>query len=178
MNVCVTFAIFLVLSGTVSCKWCTRLKAEVHVQTLTEFSECKQAYHAACGWFTSSVCTYYEMVPCAKERNHTVQQYKIVSECCPGYTLDPINNITCILMPSIHADGRSDQSVQYYVSDNDLFLGLSPGAYAGIICSFLFAICVAVLITLHVLKRKRISLKAKENKMAEVEISEKMISTA
>ncbi|BFZ04555.1 hypothetical protein BsWGS_07593 [Bradybaena similaris] len=136
--------------------------------------ECKQKYHARCSWFSSSQCTYYEKVPCHKERNHTVVQYKIVSECCHGYQLDPINNITCISMPGSHED-----NIRYYKSDDGLFLGLSSGAYAGIVCSFAFVSCVVILVALRIHKRKRQQvLKVKSIIVAETEMSEKMIQSS
>uniref|UniRef100_A0A0B7A958 EMI domain-containing protein n=1 Tax=Arion vulgaris TaxID=1028688 RepID=A0A0B7A958_9EUPU len=171
------FLVILLASSYVSCKWCSRLKAEKTVKTIFESAQCKQSYHTSCGWFTRAQCTFYEMVPCTKERNHTELQYKIVNECCPGYILDPINNITCIYVPGL-VKAHDGSSVQYYVPEDGLIFGLSHGAYAGIICSLLFAGCVIVLIILHVLKRRRTNLRAKESNGLEIGVSEKMISQA
>ncbi|KAK7487910.1 hypothetical protein BaRGS_00020811 [Batillaria attramentaria] len=133
-----------------------------------------------------------EKVMCIKESNRTVTIYRIVEECCPGYTKDKDGG--CVRVsgvdikvgtsknPAVPAvtvepmDPSHVETVTYdngsaeggsaseggsggYNSDDDddgkFFLGLSHGAYAGIVCGILFVACVALLTALHYRKRKQ-----------------------
>ncbi|BFZ18302.1 hypothetical protein BsWGS_21341 [Bradybaena similaris] len=162
----------LLIFSCVNCKWCTRTTSEKHIFTTTEPSQCLQSYEHRCNWFTEKKCTYYELVECFKEKNHTVVMYKIVEECCPGYQLDPARNDTCI----VKLVRRQNYTRQYYKSeDDDLLFGLSQGAYAGIICAFLFVCCVIVLIIVRMLKRSLRNSAVKQNAGMEQEMVEKMI---
>ncbi|CAG5116940.1 unnamed protein product, partial [Candidula unifasciata] len=70
---------------------------------------------------------------------------------------------------------RQNYTVQYYKSQNDLLFGLSQGAYAGIICAFLFICCVIILITVRAVKRNLRNSAAKSDTGMEQEMVEKMI---
>ncbi|KAH9515174.1 hypothetical protein Btru_019433 [Bulinus truncatus] len=168
-------------------RWCTRLVRKHHVETDFVMAQCKRSYTARCGWFSSQMCTYYELHECPIQHNRTVEKYQIVEECCPGYILDPINNITCIkeneglmeevtTIESIIETELSNHSAvgSLHYGSSDTIFGLSHGAYAGIVCTLLFFICVIILVVWHVHKRKRIA-KFKESKL-EICVTEKMIT--
>ncbi|XP_055862185.1 uncharacterized protein LOC106071020 isoform X1 [Biomphalaria glabrata] len=185
-------------------RMCTRLVKRQHVQTELVMTQCTQSYKARCGWFSSLMCTYYELVECPVEHNRTIAEYIVVEECCPGFVLDPINNVTCIrenndqqeevttIQSEIErnvsevttdcssletkiSDSDNSKSVgglHYDLEDNTIF-GLSHGAYAGIVCTLLFFMCVIILTAWHIFKRKR-NARLKDFKM-EMCVTEKMM---
>lgn len=158
----------VILVNVSSAMWCTRLRRVTHVESYVVLTQCTKAYKAKCGWFTSNECTYYELVECPVEKNKTLEKYMIVEECCPGYELDPINNITCI---KTHSEG-----VHYYDAAKDnTFLELSHGVYAGIFCTTIFVLCVSILIVIHILKRKRNAKLKSDVVKLEMDVNEKMI---
>ncbi|XP_012934562.1 uncharacterized protein LOC101847799 [Aplysia californica] len=163
----------------VSSRWCTRLKSETSVKTFVESAMCNESYEVDCGWFASTKCVQYDSVPCLVKKNRTIIRYKIIEECCKGYELDPINNITCIW---IHGEmariSGSEGRIHYYEDDDSLLWGLSHGAYAGIICSFVFIICVAILIGLHMRKRHLRARAKVEEPQKMQEMSEKLMPAA
>ncbi|XP_005108483.2 uncharacterized protein LOC101855676 [Aplysia californica] len=170
---------------------------------------CNESYEVDCGWFASTKCVQYDSVPCLVKKNRTIIRYKIIEECCKGYELDPINNITCIWIHAasvqdrqqkkVHAEvpttttmvedipsnnqsnssiGGSEGRIHYYEDDDSLLWGLSHGAYAGIICSFVFIICVAILIGLHMRKRHLRARAKVEEPQKMQEMSEKLMPAA
>merc|ERR1719483_656824 len=73
------------------------MEAQTVVKTFVEESVCNKSYSEPCGMFTSSYCTYYEIVPCLLEKNKTITKYVIVDSCCSGFKWDPATgNTTCI----------------------------------------------------------------------------------
>uniref|UniRef100_A0A2C9LH55 EMI domain-containing protein n=1 Tax=Biomphalaria glabrata TaxID=6526 RepID=A0A2C9LH55_BIOGL len=104
------------------------------------------------------------LVECPVEHNRTIAEYIVVEECCPGFVLDPINNVTCIR--------ENIGGLHYDLEDNTIF-GLSHGAYAGIVCTLLFFMCVIILTAWHIFKRKR-NARLKDFKM-EMCVTEKMM---
>ncbi|KAK6192221.1 hypothetical protein SNE40_003730 [Patella caerulea] len=139
----VILLIFCLGSSPVNGKYCTSLKSRQKVETKTTQEICTQAYQAACGWFSSEMCTYYERFQCEKKFNETKTYYTIVRECCPGYTLMP--NKTCMrsALPSTGADEDDDE------------VDISHGVFAGIGCGAVFIICVTILIVVHIKKNEK-----------------------
>ncbi|CAL1543029.1 unnamed protein product [Lymnaea stagnalis] len=205
-----TLLLFIISTTLSRAMWCTRLKRVTHVESYVVLAQCSHAYKAKCGWFTSKECTYYELVECPVEQNRTVEKYMIIEECCQGYELDPINNITCIkkhdnisaevtTVDSVIESGLSfrgheeittvdsviesgllfkghAEGVHYYDAASDsTLLELSHGAYAGIICTAIFVLCVSVLIIIHILKRNRNTKLKQDVVKVEMDVTEKMI---
>ncbi|XP_046353816.2 uncharacterized protein LOC124133435 isoform X2 [Haliotis rufescens] len=166
---------FLLFATQTQAKFCTSLK--VLKKDVNQYGQtlCTESYQSRCGWFTFKMCTFYEKIPCTKERNDTKVKFKIVTECCKGYKYDD-NNITCIRNET--EDGTAGVTIntnndQMNVSqaeelttkgdpeaartiqdpDDDDGINISHGAFAAIACACLFIICVTVVIVIHVRKK-------------------------
>ncbi|XP_046353820.2 uncharacterized protein LOC124133435 isoform X6 [Haliotis rufescens] len=135
---------FLLFATQTQAKFCTSLK--VLKKDVNQYGQtlCTESYQSRCGWFTFKMCTFYEKIPCTKERNDTKVKFKIVTECCKGYKYDD-NNITCI------RDPEAARTIQD--PDDDDGINISHGAFAAIACACLFIICVTVVIVIHVRKK-------------------------
>ncbi|XP_070206458.1 uncharacterized protein [Littorina saxatilis] len=170
----VVATLVLISACTVESRICTRMTLEQVVKSQPYMDQCIGTYEARCGWFSVKMCTFNESVPCVKEMNRTVTIYRVVEDCCPGYHRN--NDGKCIsdaetakksqaaektsqggLDPSDTVDegfkparSRSDDEDD----DDGLFLGASPGVYAGIICGILFVACIALLVAVHYRKRR------------------------
>ncbi|XP_025089131.1 uncharacterized protein LOC112561109 isoform X2 [Pomacea canaliculata] len=143
----VTACLFLLVNVSQS-RICTRMTAEKHFKVEKIKTTCVQTFEAKCGWFSLSTCTYNETVDCIKEENRTTTIYRIAEDCCPGYSRSLEGK--CIRDSRAHSsldDGRRD--------DGKIYLGLSHGAYAGIVCGVLFVACITLLTVMHYHKRKK-----------------------
>ncbi|XP_067681077.1 uncharacterized protein [Haliotis asinina] len=147
---------FLLFVTQTESKFCTSLK--IMKPEVNQYGQklCTESYQSRCGWFTFKMCTYYEKIPCTKERNDTKVKFKVVTECCKGYMYDE-NNITCIRDP---ATAKTIQDPD----DDDDGINISHGAFAAIASACLFIICVTVVIVIHVRKKQLKEEKAKEAK--------------
>ncbi|XP_071093788.1 uncharacterized protein [Haliotis cracherodii] len=156
----------LLFATQTQAKFCTSLK--VLKKDVNQYGQtlCTESYQSRCGWFTFKMCTFYEKIPCTKERNDTKVKFKIVTECCKGYKYDD-NNITCIRDPEA---ARTIQDPD----DDDNGINISHGAFAAIACACLFIICVTVVIVIHVRKKQLKEEKEKEAAKSPLEL-EKMV---
>ncbi|XP_076435012.1 uncharacterized protein LOC143274910 isoform X3 [Babylonia areolata] len=129
---------------------CTRVRSEQGVKVVSYPGECHQSFEANCGWFSFQKCVFNETVPCLKTRNITGTIYRIVEDCCPGYHKNRDGRCVEDWDPDSGqvSDGGDEDD------DDTFFLGISHGAYAGIICGILFIACVALLTAVHYRKRK------------------------
>ncbi|XP_046546578.1 uncharacterized protein LOC124256646 [Haliotis rubra] len=194
---------FLLFATQTEAKFCTSLK--IMKPDVNQYGQklCTESYQSRCGWFTFKMCTYYEKIPCTKERNDTKAKFKIVTECCKGYMYDA-NNITCIRNET--EDGSAGVTVntnndQINVTeadelttkadevttkgdpasakniqdpDDDDGINISHGAFAAIASACLFIICVTVVIVIHVRKKQLKEEKAREEAKSPLEL-EKMV---
>ncbi|XP_070206459.1 uncharacterized protein [Littorina saxatilis] len=145
----VVATLVLISACTVESRICTRMTLEQVVKSQPYMDQCIGTYEARCGWFSVKMCTFNESVPCVKEMNRTVTIYRVVEDCCPGYHRN--NDGKCIMDEGFKpARSRSDDEDD----DDGLFLGASPGVYAGIICGILFVACIALLVAVHYRKRR------------------------
>ncbi|XP_076435010.1 uncharacterized protein LOC143274910 isoform X2 [Babylonia areolata] len=163
---------------------CTRVRSEQGVKVVSYPGECHQSFEANCGWFSFQKCVFNETVPCLKTRNITGTIYRIVEDCCPGYhknrdgrcvgqaggtvdwqgeryeedVADREGRVTSLSHDTGPEDWDPDSGQVSDGGDEDdddtFFLGISHGAYAGIICGILFIACVALLTAVHYRKRK------------------------
>ncbi|XP_067681061.1 uncharacterized protein [Haliotis asinina] len=171
---------FLLFVTQTESKFCTSLK--IMKPEVNQYGQklCTESYQSRCGWFTFKMCTYYEKIPCTKERNDTKVKFKVVTECCKGYMYDE-NNITCIRnetedgsagvtvitindqMNVTKGDPATAKTIQDPDDDDD-GINISHGAFAAIASACLFIICVTVVIVIHVRKKQLKEEKAKEAK--------------
>ncbi|XP_046353818.2 uncharacterized protein LOC124133435 isoform X4 [Haliotis rufescens] len=142
---------FLLFATQTQAKFCTSLK--VLKKDVNQYGQtlCTESYQSRCGWFTFKMCTFYEKIPCTKERNDTKVKFKIVTECCKGYKYDD-NNITCI-PEELTTKGDPEAARTIQDPDDDDGINISHGAFAAIACACLFIICVTVVIVIHVRKK-------------------------
>ncbi|PVD31410.1 hypothetical protein C0Q70_06822 [Pomacea canaliculata] len=160
------------------------MTAEKHFKVEKIKTTCVQTFEAKCGWFSLSTCTYNETVDCIKEENRTTTIYRIAEDCCPGYSrslegkcipesdIEQKDRITTenvneqesaehtTLQNDIHGfttgDSRAHSSLDDgRRDDGKIYLGLSHGAYAGIVCGVLFVACITLLTVMHYHKRKK-----------------------
>ncbi|KAK3783867.1 hypothetical protein RRG08_001899 [Elysia crispata] len=273
-----TITVIMLCATPVQSRWCTRLVTYTTTKPYVKQSMCNQSYEESCSFFSFQMCTRYELVPCMKEENKTVTMYKIFESCCPGYRLNPLNNLTCeeietdngkearekvtttqypnarVAQPSpsqvktktdlatahetktdlsmaretavsdqdpgprsaarpvdsgkdrktfvipdhgmrppaqgtqtsANKDGENksagyenfDGRVEFYQTESDgKLFGMTKGAYAGIVCSVVFLLCVVVLVSIRLYKRQRKNrLKAQKKQQVELEASQKMMS--
>ncbi|XP_067681068.1 uncharacterized protein [Haliotis asinina] len=161
---------FLLFVTQTESKFCTSLK--IMKPEVNQYGQklCTESYQSRCGWFTFKMCTYYEKIPCTKERNDTKVKFKVVTECCKGYMYDE-NNITCIPDElttragevTTKGDPATAKTIQDPDDDDD-GINISHGAFAAIASACLFIICVTVVIVIHVRKKQLKEEKAKEAK--------------
>ncbi|XP_071093783.1 uncharacterized protein [Haliotis cracherodii] len=187
----------LLFATQTQAKFCTSLK--VLKKDVNQYGQtlCTESYQSRCGWFTFKMCTFYEKIPCTKERNDTKVKFKIVTECCKGYKYDD-NNITCIRNETedgtagvtinrnndqmnvtqaedltTRGDPEAARTIQD-PDDDDNGINISHGAFAAIACACLFIICVTVVIVIHVRKKQLKEEKEKEAAKSPLEL-EKMV---
>ncbi|XP_071093785.1 uncharacterized protein [Haliotis cracherodii] len=170
----------LLFATQTQAKFCTSLK--VLKKDVNQYGQtlCTESYQSRCGWFTFKMCTFYEKIPCTKERNDTKVKFKIVTECCKGYKYDD-NNITCIPEDlttraeelTTKGDPEAARTIQD-PDDDDNGINISHGAFAAIACACLFIICVTVVIVIHVRKKQLKEEKEKEAAKSPLEL-EKMV---
>ncbi|XP_071093786.1 uncharacterized protein [Haliotis cracherodii] len=163
----------LLFATQTQAKFCTSLK--VLKKDVNQYGQtlCTESYQSRCGWFTFKMCTFYEKIPCTKERNDTKVKFKIVTECCKGYKYDD-NNITCIPEElTTKGDPEAARTIQD-PDDDDNGINISHGAFAAIACACLFIICVTVVIVIHVRKKQLKEEKEKEAAKSPLEL-EKMV---
>ncbi|XP_071093787.1 uncharacterized protein [Haliotis cracherodii] len=163
----------LLFATQTQAKFCTSLK--VLKKDVNQYGQtlCTESYQSRCGWFTFKMCTFYEKIPCTKERNDTKVKFKIVTECCKGYKYDD-NNITCIPEDlTTRGDPEAARTIQD-PDDDDNGINISHGAFAAIACACLFIICVTVVIVIHVRKKQLKEEKEKEAAKSPLEL-EKMV---
>ncbi|GFR92537.1 hypothetical protein ElyMa_006203300 [Elysia marginata] len=174
-----TVTVILLCCTPVQSLWCTRLITHTTIKPYVVQATCTQSYQEACGFWTYEMCTQYEEVPCMQERNKTLTLYKIEKHCCPGYRLNPLNNLTCERIDIKMEEGH-DGRVEFYQSESDgKLFGLTKGAYAGIVCSAAFLLCVVILVSIRLYKRQRNNrLKSEKKQVVELEATQSMMSKA